>query len=162
MRSPACTRSSPSGPALCGIEREYSFSEIAQLTRSGPAKLLGLADRGHLREGARADVAIYRDDKNRTAMFARARLVLKDGEVIVEDGEIVNWRSGRTLELVVESDKAMVTRADAYLDARFGTGSTASPCRTRLPRGRRVRGRGMSRMKILQGSKTMRRVRMGD
>ena len=107
---------------LCAIEREYSFSEIAQLTRSGPAKLLGLADRGHLREGARADVAVYRDDPDRTAMFARAKLVLKDGETIVEDGEVVAWRSGRTLELAVESDKAMVARSETYLQDRFGTG----------------------------------------
>ena len=107
---------------LCAIEREYGFSEIAQLTRSGPAKLLGLTDRGHLREGARADVAIYRDDKNRTAMFARAKLVLKDGETIVEDGEVVTWRSGRTLELHVESDKAMVARSETYLQDRFGAG----------------------------------------
>ena len=107
---------------LGAIEREYTLSEIAQLTRSGPAKLLGLTDRGHLRDGARADVAIYRDDKDRTAMFSRARLVLKDGAVIVEDGEIVDWRSGRTLELVVESDKAMEKRTDAYLVDRFGAG----------------------------------------
>ncbi|MBX9933731.1 MAG: formylmethanofuran dehydrogenase subunit A [Methylobacterium sp.] len=107
---------------LGSIEREYTLSEIAQLTRSGPAKLLGLTDRGHLREGARADVAVYRDDRDRTAMFARAKLVLKDGEAIVEDGEVVNWRSGRTLELSVESDKAMEKRTDAYLEDRFGTG----------------------------------------
>lgn len=107
---------------LGAIDREYSFSEIAKLTRSGPAKLLGLTDRGHLREGARADVAIYRDDRDRTAMFARAKLVLKDGETIVEDGEIVSWRSGRTLELTVESDKAMVARAETYLQDRFGAG----------------------------------------
>lgn len=107
---------------LCAIEREYSFSEIAQLTRSGPAKLLGLADRGHLRAGARADIAVYRDEKNRTAMFARAKCVLKDGVVIVEDGEVVTWRAGRTLELTVESDKAMVKRTQAYLDDRFGVG----------------------------------------
>ncbi|MER2265292.1 formylmethanofuran dehydrogenase subunit A [Methylobacterium oxalidis] len=108
--------------SLPGIEREYTLSEIAQLTRSGPAKLLGLSDRGHLREGARADVAIYRDDRDRTAMFARARLVLKDGVPIVEDGEIVDWRSGRTLELTVESDRAMARRTDAYLQDRFGQG----------------------------------------
>ena len=40
---------------LAAIEREYTLSEVAQLTRSGPAKLLGLTDRGHLRPGARAD-----------------------------------------------------------------------------------------------------------
>lgn len=107
---------------LPGIEREYTLSEIAQLTRSGPAKLLGLTDRGHLREGAKADIAVYRDDKDRTAMFANARLVLKDGETIVEDGEIVAWTTGRTLELDVEGDAGMAKRSDAYLQDRFGEG----------------------------------------
>ena len=108
--------------SLPGLEREYTLSEIAQLTRSGPAKLLGLADRGHLRAGARADVAVYRDDANRTAMFTAAKLVLKDGVPIVEDGEVVEWRAGRTLSLTVESDKAMAKRADTYLTERFGEG----------------------------------------
>ncbi|KQP51369.1 formylmethanofuran dehydrogenase subunit A [Methylobacterium sp. Leaf399] len=107
---------------LGAIEREYTLSEIAQLTRSGPAKLLGLTDRGHLREGARADVAVYRDDRDRTAMFARAKLVFKDGQVVVEDGEVVSWRSGHTLALSVESDRAMEKRTDAYLVDRFGAG----------------------------------------
>ncbi|CAX24165.1 MAG: formylmethanofuran dehydrogenase subunit A [Methylorubrum extorquens] len=116
-------------PAIVGersglpkIEREYSFSEIAQLTRSGPAKLLGLTDRGHLREGAKADVAIYRDDKDRTAMFSRAKLVLKDGQPIVEDGEVVAWFSGKTLSLDVEADAGMEKRAESYLQDRFGAG----------------------------------------
>lgn len=107
---------------LPGIEREYTLSEIAQLTRSGPAKLLGLTDRGHLRAGAKADVAIYRDDKDRTAMFSRAKLVLKDGRPIVEDGEIVAWTSGRTLELDLEGDAGTAKRSEAYLQDRFGQG----------------------------------------
>lgn len=104
------------------LEREYTLSEIAQLTRSGPAKLLGLADRGHLRPGARADVAVYREDRDRTAMFTAAKLVLKDGTAIVEDGEVVEWRAGRTLALTLGSDRAMEKRADAYLTERFGAG----------------------------------------
>ena len=108
--------------SLPEIEREYTFSEIAELTRSGPAKLLGLADRGHLRDGARADIAVYREDRNRTAMFSSAKLVLKDGVAIVEDGEVVNWHVGRSLSLTVESDKAMERRTDAYLQDRFGQG----------------------------------------
>jgi formylmethanofuran dehydrogenase subunit A len=108
--------------SLPAIEREYTLSEIVQLTRSGPAKLLGLDDRGHLRAGARADVAVYRDDRDRTAMFSRAKLVLKDGVTIVEDGEVVDWRAGHTLELSVESDKAMARRTDTYLQDRFGQG----------------------------------------
>ncbi|GLS42442.1 formylmethanofuran dehydrogenase subunit A [Methylobacterium brachythecii] len=108
--------------SLPTIEREYTLSEIAQLTRSGPAKLLGLTDRGHLRVGAKADVAVYRDSTDRTAMFSRARLVLKDGETIVEDGEITAWRHGRTLELDVETDSAIVKRSEAYLQDRYGQG----------------------------------------
>jgi len=34
-----------------------------------------------------------------TAMFTAAKLVLKDGVPIVEDGEVVEWRAGRTLSL---------------------------------------------------------------
>jgi len=107
---------------LATIEREYSLSEIAQLTRSGPAKLLGLTDRGHLRPGAKADVAVYRDSKDRTAMFANAKLVLKDGRTIVEDGEIVAWGFGRTLELDVEAETGIEARAETYLQDRFGAG----------------------------------------
>ncbi len=116
-------------PAIVGerstlptIEREYTLSEIAQLTRSGPAKLLGLTDRGHLRVGAKADIAVYRDGADRTAMFSHARLVLKDGVTIVEDGEVVSWRSGRTLELDVEADAAIVRRSETYLQDRYGQG----------------------------------------
>jgi formylmethanofuran dehydrogenase subunit A len=67
-------------------------------------------------------VAVYRDDTDRTAMFTAAKLVLKDGVPIIEDGEVVEWRSGRTLALSVESDRAMAKRADAYLTDRFGEG----------------------------------------
>ena len=55
-------------------------------------------------------------------MFARAKYVLKDGVTIVEDGEVVAWTSGHTLELTVESDKAMVARSETYLQDRFGAG----------------------------------------
>jgi formylmethanofuran dehydrogenase subunit A len=108
--------------SLTEIEREYTLAEVAAMTRSGPARLLGLADRGHLRPGARADVATYRDIPDRTAMFSAASHVLKGGRTIVEDGAVVDWAGGRTLSLSVETDRAMARRADAYLEARFGTG----------------------------------------
>ncbi len=37
---------------LPSIAREYTLSEIAMMTRAAPARLLGLADRGHLGTGA--------------------------------------------------------------------------------------------------------------
>ncbi|MGY2048554.1 formylmethanofuran dehydrogenase subunit A [Methylobacterium sp. JK268] len=107
---------------LQALTREYSLSEVAQLTRSGPAKLLGLNDRGHLRPGAKADIAVYRDQRDRTAMFGRAHRVFKDGVVIVRDGEVVARRAGRTLSVTVEADPGMARRSDAYLQARFGAG----------------------------------------
>ena len=63
-----------------------SLSEIAVMTRAGPARLLGLKDRGHLAPGAAADVVIYRDQPDREAMFATPLHVWKDGV------EVARWR----------------------------------------------------------------------
>jgi formylmethanofuran dehydrogenase subunit A len=107
---------------LGALEREYSLAEVAIMTRAAPARLLGLADRGHLKSGARADVAIYQDMPDRTAMFATARFVLKDGVPIVRDGEALGWRAGRTLTLAPQFDDAIKRHADAYLRTRYGAG----------------------------------------
>ncbi len=45
---------------LPSLAREYTWPEIATMTRAAPARLLGLADRGHLAPGGRADIAVYR------------------------------------------------------------------------------------------------------
>ena len=63
-------------------------SEIAIITRAGPARLLGLRDKGHLGVGADADVTIYDDRADREEMFATPRYVIKDGHAVVEDGEL--------------------------------------------------------------------------
>ena len=44
---------------LDGLSREYSLSEIAIVTRAGPARLLGLRHKGHLGVGADADITVY-------------------------------------------------------------------------------------------------------
>jgi formylmethanofuran dehydrogenase subunit A len=75
--------------ALRQMTRELSLSEIAIMTRAAPARLLGLRDRGHLGDGAAADVAVYRERGDAEAMFARAAWVFKDGEPVVRDGRIV-------------------------------------------------------------------------
>src|SRR5438270_7552084 len=49
---------------LPSIAREYSLTEIATMTRAAPARLLGLADRGHLGPGAVADVAAHADARH--------------------------------------------------------------------------------------------------
>src|SRR5213075_1722148 len=59
------------GSALTdGLSREYTLNEIAIVTRAGPARLLGLRDKGHLGAGADADVTVYMPDADRSRMFA--------------------------------------------------------------------------------------------
>ena len=73
---------------LDDLDREYTLEEIAIITRAGPARLLGLRDKGHLGVGADADITIYDDRDDREAMFAAPRHVIKDGHAVVEDGEL--------------------------------------------------------------------------
>lgn len=97
---------------LAAIEREYSLQEIAIMTRAGAAKLVGLADRGHLGVGAFADITVYTPDENREEMFATPDYVFKDGELVVQDGEIVHIKWGTThivrpeFDLGIEKDLA--------------------------------------------------------
>jgi formylmethanofuran dehydrogenase subunit A len=105
---------------LPSITREYTLPEIATMTRSAPAKLLGLIDRGRLDPGAVADVAVYEDSKDRARMFRAAAYVFKDGELVVRDGNITRCRFGRALTVKPERDRAIERRMHAYYEERYG------------------------------------------
>lgn len=105
---------------LSAIRREYSLAEIATMTRSAPARLLGLADRGHLGVGALADVAVYADGRDRAAMFRAAALVFKDGELVVRDGEVTRYRWGRALHVRAPRPAAIERRMRSYYAERYG------------------------------------------
>jgi formylmethanofuran dehydrogenase subunit A len=105
---------------LPSITREYTLPEIATMTRSAPAKLLGLIDRGRLDPGAVADVAVYEDSKDRARMFRAAACVFKDGELVVRDGNITRCRFGRALTVKPERDRAIERRMHAYYEERYG------------------------------------------
>jgi len=105
---------------LPSISREYSLAEIAAMTRVAPAKLLGLADRGHLAPGAIADVAVYEDAADRARMFRAAALVFKDGELVVRGGKVTHYRFGRALTVRPDRDRATDRRLKAYYEDRFG------------------------------------------
>ena len=83
--------------SLAQLEREYSLYEIAIVTRAGPARTLNLKNKGHLGPGADADIAVYAKNDDPEEMFSRARYVVKGGEVIVENGKLVQDFPGRTL-----------------------------------------------------------------
>ncbi len=79
------------------LDREYGLSEIAIITSAGPARALGLPQKGHLGVGADADVAVFNNDPDVARMFAYPRYVIKGGEVVIEEGEIRNAVEGKGL-----------------------------------------------------------------
>ncbi len=90
---------------LADLDREYTLSEIAIITRAGPARILGLQHKGHLGPGADADVTIYTPSTNQETMFELPRFVIKAGRVIVEQGEIREEAYGKTLHVAPEYDR---------------------------------------------------------
>ena len=106
--------------ALPGIAREYSWREIAIMTRAAPAKLLGMPDRGHLAPGARADIAAYRPQADKAAMFRNAALVFKDGALIARDGAIVAAHQGVVASVTPQFDRQIERRLSLYYDGVYG------------------------------------------
>ncbi|CAD5372156.1 Formyltransferase/hydrolase complex Fhc subunit A [Rubrivivax sp. A210] len=96
--------------ALRSITRELTLTEIAIMTRSAPARLLGLADRGHLGVGAAADIVVYREQADVEAMFARPGLVYKDGVLVARDGQITAVPVGGTHFIAPEYDHGIERR----------------------------------------------------
>ena len=90
---------------LPNIYREYTFGEIATVTRAATAKALGLKDKGHLGIGADGDVSVYHLDPTawRPSMYrdlekslARAAYTVKGGEIVVKDGVVTATPLGST------------------------------------------------------------------
>ncbi len=102
--------------SLPSLNREYSLYEIAILTRAGPARSLGLQDRGHLGPGASADITVYFDKPDREAMFTTPELVFKSGELIVRDGKVIKVVQGATHVARPEYDKAIEKPLKDYFD----------------------------------------------
>ncbi len=96
--------------------REYTLNEIAIITRAGPARLLGLTQKGHLGVGADADITIYAEHDDKEAMFSTPRYVIKSGEVIIEDGEFRNTHEGHLLHVAPDFDPAIADTIRPFFD----------------------------------------------
>ena len=103
--------------ALRSITRELSLREIAIMTRAAPARLLGLPDRGHLGVGAAADIAVYREQADREAMFQVPEHVFKDGVAVARGGRIVAAPAGGTHFVEPDFDRGIEKTLRAYLAA---------------------------------------------
>jgi formylmethanofuran dehydrogenase subunit A len=81
---------------LADLDREYTFSDIAILTSAGPARALGLTQKGQLGIGADGDITIYLEKPDKDGVrFAYPRYVLKGGKVVVEEGQVRALTEGR-------------------------------------------------------------------
>lgn len=117
--------------SVATLDREYSFLEIAQITRSTPAKVLGLSDtKGHLGVGADADVAIYNfnpetqdpsvDYRTLEAAFQHAAYVFKDGQIVVKDGTVTNpTLRGRSYWVDTSVDETIYNEVVANVEKTF-------------------------------------------
>lgn len=89
---------------LGSIDRELTLNEIAQMTRAGPAKALGLSSSiGSLTPGMQADVAVYpynpeteSDPEKIEWAFSHAKYLIKSGEIILNEGELVSNGNKKT------------------------------------------------------------------
>ncbi|HHY01216.1 MAG TPA: formylmethanofuran dehydrogenase subunit A [Methanothermobacter sp.] len=89
------------------LDREYDFNEIATITRASAAKIYGYQDRGELTPGYNADIAVYDlnpndidPSKEPAAIehaFGNAMYTIKDGQILVKDGEVVKVVPSHTL-----------------------------------------------------------------
>lgn len=117
--------------SVATLDREYSFYEIAQISRATPATVLGLSEtKGHLGVGADADVAIYAfnpetQDQSSDYMaleeaLTAASYVFKDGEIVVKDGKVVNiGQHGRTYWVNSVYDAELETQIVGEVEKMF-------------------------------------------
>jgi formylmethanofuran dehydrogenase subunit A len=122
-----CHKKAQRRSPLQSIERELNLYELSIVTRAGQAKALGLKNKGHLGIGADADVAIFnlnpdkidisRKYKTARRAFSNAAYTIKDGKIVVKDGEILQHVDGRTIWLDVQT--AEQVEVDEEMKRRF-------------------------------------------
>ncbi len=105
--------------SLVDLDRQYTLNEIAIITRAGPARILGLTDKGHLGPGAVADISIYTPNENQEVMFELPRMVIKAGEVVVEQGEIRSTPQGNILHVSAEYDHEVEPDIRAWFEDNY-------------------------------------------
>jgi len=124
---------------LFAIDRELDWYDIAVMTRAAQAKALGIEriGKGHLAEGAEADIAIYplkpdeldpaADYQQVMAGFAKTRYTIKRGRVVARNGEVVVEGANSTIwsradvppEYDLNRDAEFVKKFEQYYTVRM-------------------------------------------
>ncbi len=99
------------------LKREYTLNEICIITRAGPAKCLGLKDKGHLGIGADADITIYDMLEDKEEMFNAPRYVMKAGQLLIADHEFVSdYTDKKVLRVAPDYDKEVEKIIKPFFD----------------------------------------------
>ncbi|MHA1671816.1 MAG: formylmethanofuran dehydrogenase subunit A [Promethearchaeota archaeon] len=104
MLEKVVSKKASNATTLSNLDREYTLNDLCVVTRAGTAKNLGLKDRGHLGIGAIGDVSIYKLDPEKYTgydvekAFSNAAYTIKEGQVVVKDGEITAAPMGTLLQ----------------------------------------------------------------
>jgi formylmethanofuran dehydrogenase subunit A len=106
--------------SLPSLRREYTVEEIVKMTRLGPARAVGLADRGDLVPGSLADVVVYQRNDNPEVMFANPKMVFRRGELVYQDGKWMAPSIKSTIVSQVEIDPAMDARLRGIWRSQYG------------------------------------------
>ncbi|MHA1245106.1 MAG: formylmethanofuran dehydrogenase subunit A [Candidatus Heimdallarchaeota archaeon] len=114
---------------LNDITREFSLSEVIQVSRVSAAKILSLKNKGHLGVGADADIAIHKfkvplDElsKNYKAIekgFGISEYTIKDGVIVAKQGEILKSTFGRTYRVKPKVPKEWIDGIYDAIEERF-------------------------------------------
>ncbi len=105
--------------SITDLDREYSLYEIAIITRAGPARALGLKDKGHLGPGADADITIYDEMEDKEMMFNAPRYVIKSGVPVIADHEFREDYTGRLLHITPEYDKKIEETIQPFFESYY-------------------------------------------
>lgn len=101
---------------LNDLDREYTLNEIAIITRAGPARALGLQNKGHLGAGADADITVYDDMEDKEMMFNAPRYVIKSGIPIISDHEFKGDHIGKLLHITPEYDEKIEDQVQPFFE----------------------------------------------
>jgi formylmethanofuran dehydrogenase subunit A len=104
---------------LGDLTREYTLQEICIITRAGPARMLGLKDKGHLGIGADADVTLYSPQDDKQRMFEMPRYVIKAGRVLIDDGELRGTPLGKTLHVAPQFDAGHLCHIEDWFSEHY-------------------------------------------
>ncbi|MGV3483063.1 MAG: formylmethanofuran dehydrogenase subunit A, partial [Planctomycetaceae bacterium] len=145
--------------SLRGLDREYSLSDIATMTRSAPAKLLGLQNLATLAPGSVADIIAYKDLPDREQMFKKPAIVIRRGQAVdlsADESAAHDWSrlrtkkvthtgrpsfDARSIEKIAQwhADQASyrlerLVISDDELQSQIGSRPVVHPCRERQDR----------------------------